>query len=55
MYDYTLHYCLQTFGTADTLYITDYLINDKQRFKMSAKGEYVKFQTYDRRIESQTL
>ena len=63
MYDHTLHrrrknfcrYCLQAFRTAGSLkyHIKDcFKINGKQRMKISAMDEYVKFKNYER--ESKT-
>ena len=63
MYDHTLYhgrknfcrYCLQAFRTADALkcHIKDYFkINFKQRIKMPRKGEYVRFESYERKIKS---
>ena len=61
MYDHTLHhgkifcYCLQAFCTAETLkhQIKDcFKINCKQRIIMPKKGEYFKFQNYERKIKS---
>ena len=63
MYDYSLHrrrkhfcrYCLHAFITEEILkrHIKDYLkINGKQTIKMPKKGEYVKFENFERKIES---
>ena len=60
MYDHTLHrgrkhfccYCLQVFKTADTLKCdikNCFKINGKQRIKMPAKSEYVRFKKYERK------
>ena len=48
-------YCVQVFRTADALkcHIKDILKrNGKQRTKISAKGEYVRFKNYERKIKS---
>ena len=62
MYDHALHcgrhfccYCLQAFRTAETLtfHIKDcFEINGKESIKMFAKGEYVRFKNYERKIKS---
>ena len=63
MNDHTLHrgrkhfycYCLQAFRTAETMisYFKDcFKINGKQTIKMSKKGEYIKFKTFERKIKS---
>ena len=60
MYDHTLRprrknfcrYCLQAFRTAGSLkhHIKDcFKINGKQKMKMSAMDEYVKFKNYERK------
>ena len=48
-------YCLHVFSTAKILkrHANDYLnINDKQMIKLPKKGEYVRFQNYERKIKS---
>ena len=63
MSDYTLHhgrkhfcrYCLQAFRTAEKLkcHIKDcFKINGKETIKMPAKGEYIKFRNFGRKIKS---
>ena len=63
MYDHTLHrgrkyfsrYCLQAFNTEEILkhHIKDcFKINGKQRMIMPKKGEFVKFNNYERKIKS---
>ena len=63
MYDYTLrrgrkHFCcysLQVFRKADVLkcHIKDcFKINGKQRIKMPAKSEYVKFENHKKKIKA---
>ena len=63
MYDHTLHrgrkhfcrYCLQAFSTEEILkrHVKDcFEIIDKQRIKMSKKGEYVKLKNFERKIKS---
>ena len=63
VYDHTLHrgtkhfcrYCLQSFSTEEILkrHIKDcFKINGKQRIIMPKKGEYVKFNNYERKVRS---
>ena len=62
MYDHTLHcerkhfchYFLQAFSTKELLksHIKDCKINGQQRNIILKKGEYVKFENYERKIKS---
>ena len=63
MYDHTLHrgrkhfcyYCLQAFSTKKILkrhIKACFKINGKQRIKMAKKGEYVRFEIFERKIKS---